>query len=1072
MAAAQDSDVDQETQDQGAEDQASSQFQPAGNSVIHWQDTAPADDSEQAAQPEQPEEPEQPRQFQPAGKSVIRWQQPPQEPSAPQPADQAEAQPPSQLAQMFPSIYGAQPTGEPTEERPPKAQPVPGGPVPRARPAAQQSSGLYDFEDPADFVTGKATMFGDQGDLDRYHAAKAQGASDSEAFEVGDNGIGAPRLGGLPTTDLYGAAVPEWVLRSRLGNSPAAWRKARLDIVDPESGQRLRVPIVDIGPSASQEEKGIVADFTPGVDKYFNNKGGGKNLMFRLVKNAGPDVNSDTPDWNNEQAAIASGVDVGQTAKGAQTFQKKGRGGGGPAAPTTVPWTVNWITDEEVAEARRQTQQDKLQALPDEMAALNNLQQQNPNPAAMIKALDQPIKGVSDDTREQFAAHYKQQVTKEAQQFYNEPDPDKALAKATSSAGPVEFAEQVGRQFFAKAGNLDVGLNKFFANTDDAQVNNFVNQLAPDAIPEGKAAFMKHLSSLSPDERAQTIGTLMAGLPPAVQASMNVVGIADAADRLADPQYQAAQKEAIQRKQEFLDKTAKTDPNFKGTPAEWWTDQLASLGVNALTAFIPPPIRNTLWFSQFYSDGKDRLKADHPDWDQGELNSHASASAVVQLASQEALAGLIGGKFGPLTEAIQNPFARAGARALTETGIGAASGGVAQAGSNIAEQRPLLENVPQALAAGAVQGGIPGLVHGAGELRRPAETRAEVTPPPTRGEVEQPLPAPSQPPSARAEAPPSAPPAIDANEFTQPAIRLPDGQVVADWSHSAAWEQAGKPDPNTLTDGYVNKTGQFITVPQREQALGELERARTEQESQRISQEAQTAPVTPPTEPVPEAQGTDKYVSSIANRFVQPKVEAGQIGEIAPGQGYSTKELVNAGLKMSPEEVTQHMSNLMNNVGDPKAQAAAIRAEEARLSQRSAEASKAAEANPGNAQARIEAENAFNDLTDFHNGPVAKLKNNWHAQGVAMQGEIPVDLSTYNGLREAWLRDTGKAPSPTIEPVLRKMAAQVKGALDAETVAMNRLAAEINKSAKTKLPSADDVRNSIMERMKVEPCRT
>jgi hypothetical protein len=91
---------------------------------------------------------------------------------------------------------------------------------------------------------------------------------------------------------------------------------------------------------------------------------------------------------------------------------------------------------------------------------------------------------------------------------------------------------------------------------------------------------------------------------------------------------------------------------------------------------------------------------------------------------------------------------------------------------------------------------------------------------------------------------------------------------------------------------------------------------------------------------------------------------------------------------------------------------------------------------------------------------------------MAMQGEAPVDLSTYNGIREAWLRDTGKAPAPEQEPVMRKTAARVKGAMDAENAAMSKLGQEIAKPSKTKLPSADDVRNSIMERMKIEPCRT
>ena len=156
-----------------------------------------------------------------------------------------------------------------------------------------------------------------------------------------------------------------------------------------------------------------------------------------------------------------------------------------------------------------------------------------------------------------------------------------------------------------------------------------------------------------------------------------------------------------------------------------------------------------------------------------------------------------------------------------------------------------------------------------------------------------------------------------------------------------------------------------------------------------------------------------------------------------------------------------------------KDQAAAIRVEEARLSQRSHNASLISEANPENQQARIDADNAFKDLTDFHNGPVAKLKNNWHAQGMTLQGEIPVDLSTYNGLREAYLRDVGKPPPASTEATLRTAAKQVRDASAAEIAAMRNLGAEIEKqSARRLLPTPEQVRENIMKRMKIEPCPT
>jgi hypothetical protein len=175
---------------------------------------------------------------------------------------------------------------------------------------------------------------------------------------------------------------------------------------------------------------------------------------------------------------------------------------------------------------------------------------------------------------------------------------------------------------------------------------------------------------------------------------------------------------------------------------------------------------------------------------------------------------------------------------------------------------------------------------------------------------------------------------------------------------------------------------------------------------------------------------------------------------------------------MGPEEINQHASDIMNNRGgDPKLQAAAIRAEEARLSQRSNAASRALEADPTNHKLRIEADNAFKDLTDWHNGPVAKLKNNWHAQGMTLQGEVPVDLSTFNGLREKFLRDVGKPPDPSMESVLLKLAKKVSDSVAANDQALYKLGTEIEKqTVRTKLPTPEEVRAQIMEKMKVDPC--
>jgi hypothetical protein len=223
--------------------------------------------------------------------------------------------------------------------------------------------------------------------------------------------------------------------------------------------------------------------------------------------------------------------------------------------------------------------------------------------------------------------------------------------------------------------------------------------------------------------------------------------------------------------------------------------------------------------------------------------------------------------------------------------------------------------------------------------------------------------------------------------------------------------------------------------------------------------------------PTPEAAGNEKWVSSIANRYVQARQQAGEIGEIAHGQGYSTQELINMGLKMKPQEVAQHLRDLRQGAGNTIRQAAAIRAEEARLSQRSAQASKIAEANPGNAQAKVQEENTYKELTDFHNNESAKLKNNWHGVGMAMQGEHEVDLTTYNGQRENWLRNSGGNPPPAdVEPTLRQSARAAKKANDAAAAAQKKLSDEIGKPTRAKIPSEDDLRAEIAEKMGIGPC--
>jgi hypothetical protein len=239
--------------------------------------------------------------------------------------------------------------------------------------------------------------------------------------------------------------------------------------------------------------------------------------------------------------------------------------------------------------------------------------------------------------------------------------------------------------------------------------------------------------------------------------------------------------------------------------------------------------------------------------------------------------------------------------------------------------------------------------------------------------------------------------------------------------------------------------------------------------------EASPSPPTEAEATQAKAQGSEPWVSKVANEHVEERVKAGELGEIAPGEGYSTHELVKAGSKMHPEEVAQHISNFMNDAGgDMIKQASAIRYKEAELSKRSSDLSKIADAYHGNAQARLDADKAFEDVTNFHKNEYAKLKKTFQGLGMSMQGKIPIDLSTFNGQREEYLKTSkkGEAPPAGLEKTMRQNADKVKAGIDADNVGMKALGDEVSK-ATTKERLTDQQRiERIMQKMGIGPCRT
>ena len=294
-------------------------------------------------------------------------------------------------------------------------------------------------------------------------------------------------------------------------------------------------------------------------------------------------------------------------------------------------------------------------------------------------------------------------------------------------------------------------------------------------------------------------------------------------------------------------------------------------------------------------------------------------------------------------------------------------------------------------------------------------------------------------------------------------------------------------DPTDLTDlawilaDHINRNG-YDRVSFEDTAIAEAGRGvapHLDELYKRASELVDQAKAAPPPEPAAQNQravSDQPHVSSIANRFVDERAVRGEIGDVRPGESVPTADLVAKGQGMAPGRVDEAVSRMMQGGDIPTDDASAIRAEEARLSKRSGDLSRVARENPTDLEAQIAADNAHKDLTDFHNGPVAVLKRNWHLQGKVMQGEIPIDLSTLNGQREAWFKDGGKVdenskPPPAVDKRLQKSADKLDQAVKEEQASGARAGEVIDRATRgKKYPTPDELKVNLAARLKDMPC--
>lgn len=754
---------------------------------------------------------------------------------------------------------------------------------------------------------------------------------------------------------------------------------------------------------------------------------------------------------------------------------------GGTSQQVAQPKKQDWESWATLSPAEEQ--QANQEGTRKQQDILTTLQKQTSNMPAFMHALEKPIPGVNDEVRNSVMEEYKKQITAYAQDYYKESDPDKAYARIMSNADPGTFFGEIGSKILPNLSHAGLSFAK--QATSESPLMQFINIAQPNASPEARVALFKEVMAQPDEDRTNFVKALYSHLSPDVAQNVDLNALLNWSDTFSQPgvrEEQARRQVSISAAVAQNRKDLREDPTLQDTLGGTVANALAAFPKNAMEVIVPV-IGQSVMASEIYDDTLDGLRKDHPDWTEDQLKAKAAAVSIPQDVLQELINLGTLGLGGSALKGITNPLARMAASAILH---GTATGTIGvgqQALTNVITGKAPDEGLFQAGVGGFTQGFIGGAWGG----RHGVEAIPEHVAPtePVRSPEAPAGPLPPQPVTREGVLGPNVP--DTSVPWYKPGPVVTRGVERTTFTPSELAEQAGTLTGRTPEElqAAAEKLRPPTDFTQRQVFLDSAQAQQSEIDRAQAAQAPQPTPeqqaAVDRTNVVRGATGGSQvgaenpFLSRVASRFTAERMASGELGPVEPGTGVTKEEMLARGLKMGSEEINQHVSDVMNNRrGDPKAQASALRAEEARLSQRSHDLSLIAESDRTNKQAQLDADNALKDLTDFHNGPIAKLKNDWHAQGMSLQGEIPVDLSTFNGLRKAYLDNLGKEPPASAEPEMRKAAKKMREADAAHQAAMGKLGAEIERqTAKRNLPHHDMVRENIAKRMRGEfPCAT
>jgi hypothetical protein len=227
-----------------------------------------------------------------------------------------------------------------------------------------------------------------------------------------------------------------------------------------------------------------------------------------------------------------------------------------------------------------------------------------------------------------------------------------------------------------------------------------------------------------------------------------------------------------------------------------------------------------------------------------------------------------------------------------------------------------------------------------------------------------------------------------------------------------------------------------------------------------------TPPIGPVAQDASRSQPETSITAGVANRILKEEADAGKIEEIQPGEGLSWEEMVDRGRSLLNEGADPQMiaRRFQRNGRISADDFAVVRAERERLAVETAKAEQIAR-DVYNAARATE--------TDWVRSVVQPAKTATSNIFRGMQGEAPVDVSTFAGLRKAVLDMKGRDLKPNELRPLQERATNVQRAVEAEAQGVKKLGDAIEKHLpKVEAGTLDSLRAE-MTKMAEEltPCR-